>query len=292
MKILFICTSNTCRSPMAMALFNMKTKEKGLPFEAESAGTSAFFGDRASENAIGVLKERGIDISSHRSRRVSEYMLEEYELFVCMAQEHAEAISSFVPKEKICLMRQEIWDPYGDSDDIYRLCADKIDRETDYLIEWLLETEISPMTREDIPFIAGLERECFSEPWTEKGLEAEIGREDAVFFTARAAGQLMGYMGMHCVLDECYIANVAVACEHRRKGVGRLLLRYAEERARERNCSFISLEVRKSNCAAIGLYGSEGYEIVGERRDFYSSPRENALIMTKNIGDRTNSLPV
>ena len=146
-----------------------------------------------------------------------------------------------------------------------------------------MEILLGTMLKEDIPFIAELERECFSSPWTEKGLEEEITNENAVFFTAKCNGILVGYMGMHCVLDECYVANVAVSESERRKGIGRLLLRYAEAKARERSCSFISLEVRVSNCAAIALYENEGYEKAGERKNFYSSPTENALIMTKTL---------
>ena len=139
------------------------------------------------------------------------------------------------------------------------------------------------MTEEDIPFIAALERECFSLPWTEKGLTEELSNENAVFFTAKKDGKTVGYMGLHCVLDECYIANVAVSTAERRQGIGRFLLKYAEEKAVEKNCSFISLEVRVSNEGAIALYESEGYERMGERKNFYSSPTENALIMTKYL---------
>lgn len=146
-----------------------------------------------------------------------------------------------------------------------------------------MEILLGPMTKEDIPFIAELEKECFSSPWTENGLIQELGNDNAIFFTAKKNGELIGYMGMHCVLDECYIANVAVSRLQRRQGAGRRLLRYAEERARERACSFISLEVRVSNEGAIGLYLSEGYERVGERKNFYTAPTENALIMTKNL---------
>ncbi len=146
-----------------------------------------------------------------------------------------------------------------------------------------MEISLEPMTEEDIPFIAELERECFSSPWTEKGLSEELTNENAVFFTAKKNGRAVGYMGMHCVLDECYIANVAVSEGERRQGTGRKLLRYAEKSARERGCSFISLEVRVSNESAIGLYISEGYERMGERKNFYSAPTENALIMTKYL---------
>lgn len=144
---------------------------------------------------------------------------------------------------------------------------------------------LAPMTEEDIPFIAALEKECFSSPWTENGLREELTNEKAVFFTAKKEGVPVGYMGIHCVLDECYIANVAVSTAERRQGIGRRLLRYAEHRARERDCSFITLEVRISNKGAIALYSGEGYEKTGERKGFYSSPTENALIMTKTLKD-------
>lgn len=142
---------------------------------------------------------------------------------------------------------------------------------------------LTDMTKEDIPFIAALEKECFSSPWSEKGLEEELTNENAVFFTAKESGRIVGYMGMHCILDECYIANIAVSKDERRKGIGRLLLRFAEKRAKDKNCSFISLEVRVSNEGAVALYESENYERMGERKNFYSSPTENALIMTKNL---------
>ncbi|MBQ3137741.1 MAG: ribosomal protein S18-alanine N-acetyltransferase [Clostridia bacterium] len=146
-----------------------------------------------------------------------------------------------------------------------------------------MEITLAPMTAQDITFIAELERECFSSPWTEKGLREELTNENAVFFTAKSVGKTVGYMGMHCILDECYIANVAVSENARRQGVGKRLLRYAEKKAKERNCSFISLEVRVSNVGAIALYTSEGYEKMGERKNFYSGPTENALIMTKYL---------
>lgn len=146
-----------------------------------------------------------------------------------------------------------------------------------------MEISLTPMTKEDIPFIAAIERECFSSPWSESALEEELTNENAVFLTAKTCRKVVGYIGIHCVLDECYIANVAVTESERSKGIGKLLLRCAEDKARERDCSFISLEVRVSNKGAIRLYEGEGYEKMGERKNFYSSPTENALIMTKNF---------
>lgn len=283
MKILFLCTSNTCRSPIAEGFFNNKMKERALPYTADSAGISAFAGDRASENAIEVMREKGIDISSHRSRRFSEYMADEYDFFVCMCKEHKQAILPFVKEEKVRLLSQEIWDPYGDSSHIYRLCADKIERETEGLISFLTEIKIEPMTEDDVASVAETEKECFSSPWSENAVRQELDNKNAVFFTAKLMGETVGYMGMHIVLDECYVANVAVKNDQRRKGIGRKLLKYAEERAVEKGCSFISLEVRVSNESAIALYSSENYKKVGERKNFYHDPTENALIMTKSL---------
>lgn len=143
--------------------------------------------------------------------------------------------------------------------------------------------DIFPMTEDDITDIAKIEEECFSSPWSEEGIRSELSNENAVFFTAKCHGETAGYMGMHTVLDECYIANVAVKSSFRRKGIGRKLLVFAEDKAREKGCSFISLEVRVSNTPAISLYEAEGYEKIGERKDFYTEPKENALIMTKKL---------
>lgn len=283
MKILFVCTGNTCRSVIAQGLMQKKAKENNLDINCESAGTCAFVGDRADETTLILLKERGIDLSSHRSRRLNEYMADEYDLFVCMSPEHKEAVRQFADEKKICILGEGIWNPEDDDLSIYRLCADKIDRELDKLTEKICCTEINMMKSEDVKDIAEIEKECFSSPWSEKGISEELGNENAVFFVASYLGETAGYMGMHTVLDECYVANIAVKEKFRRKGIGRKLLSFAENKAKERNCSFISLEVRENNKAAISLYSSEGYENMGMRKDFYTDPKENAVIMTKNL---------
>ncbi len=283
MKILFVCTGNTCRSVIAQGLMQKKATENNLDIICESAGTCAFVGDRAEETTLTLLKERDIDLSSHRSRRINEYMADEYDLFVCMGKEHKEAIKSFIPEDKICLLGEGIWNPEDDDLSIYRLCADKISRELDKLTEKIYSAEIHLMEEKDVKAIAEIEKECFSSPWSEKGIAEELNNENAVFFTASYLGETAGYMGMHTVLDECYVANIAVREKFRRKGIGRKLLAFAESKAKERNCAFISLEVRESNKAAIGLYSCEGYENMGIRKDFYSQPKENAVIMTKNL---------
>lgn len=95
----------------------------------------------------------------------------------------------------------------------------------------------------------------------------------------------MGYIGAFTVCESCYISNIAVFPQHRRKGIGRLLLRKAAEQARKKGAESISLEVRPSNTAAISLYKSEGYEEVGLRKNFYRDPNEDALILTLTFGN-------
>lgn len=137
------------------------------------------------------------------------------------------------------------------------------------------------MQSEDIPLVAKLEKECFSSPWTEDGLSAETENPSAEFFVLEAESTLAAYMGMHIVLDECYITNVAVKKDFRKRGFGKALVENALTVAKEKGCAFISLEVRVSNLPAIALYEKCGFERVGERKNFYTAPTENALIMTK-----------
>lgn len=142
---------------------------------------------------------------------------------------------------------------------------------------------IRRMTESDITFVAGIEKECFSDPWTEEGLRAELSNKQAHFYVLESESTVAAYMGMHIVLDECYIANVAVSPCFRRKGYGRMLVENAVTVAKEHSCAFITLEVRKSNESAISLYSKCGFESMGERRNFYSHPVENALIMTETL---------
>lgn len=140
--------------------------------------------------------------------------------------------------------------------------------------------EISEMKREDIPELARIERECFSRPWTEEGFAAELESSTANFLTARLGGEIVGYMGFQAVSGDGYVDNIAVSPAFRRRGIARALLKAALSRCGELRLSFLSLEVRKSNEAAIALYRSFGFEVAGERRRFYRDPPEDAYIMT------------
>ena len=133
-----------------------------------------------------------------------------------------------------------------------------------------------------LPQIEAIEKLCFSIPWTISQLEHQILDENSIFIVAENEnGCILGYVGMMTVLDEGYIANIAVAPEHRRKGVADALIEELELRAREKSLAFMTLEVRESNTPAIGLYSKHGFTAVGVRRGYYEKPREDALLMTK-----------
>lgn len=131
----------------------------------------------------------------------------------------------------------------------------------------------------DQKVIAQIENECFSSPWSETAISETI--ENGGFYTVfEQDGKIVGYAGLQIVLDEGYITNVAVTKEYRGRGIGSALLESLKIIALEKGLRFISLEVRRSNNGAIALYKKHGFKQVGERRNFYLNPTEDAIIMT------------
>ncbi len=137
------------------------------------------------------------------------------------------------------------------------------------------------MDKTNISGAAEIERRCFSEPWSERAIEEALESETAHFFAALCGGKTVGYIGAYCAADECYVNNLGVLPEYRNRGIGSKLVEQAVKTAKELGMSFISLEVRPSNKSAVGLYEKYGFERVGLRRGFYSSPKEDGLIMTR-----------
>ena len=122
-SLLFICTANICRSPMASALFQIICLEKHdmQSWRVESAGTWSHEGDPAVEGTKSVMKSRGIDISSHRSRLVRKEIIEEFDLILTMERGHKEALQYEFPSQasriymlsEIVGLEFDIKDPFG-----------------------------------------------------------------------------------------------------------------------------------------------------------------------------------
>ncbi len=127
--------------------------------------------------------------------------------------------------------------------------------------------------------IARIEKLCFSSPWSEASVISTMENQDSAFFVAEVDGQTVGYIGSYFVLDEGNITNVAVMPEFRRKGIARGLIEALKECAEEKELSFLTLEVRASNPARL-LYEKMGFSEVGVRKNYYSNPVEDAVLMT------------
>lgn len=127
MKILFVCTGNTCRSPMAEGIFKKLLSDKNITdIECSSAGIFAMTGDEVTPNSVKACERFGVDISSHRARRINEYILDETDKFVCMTAQHASSLSLYVPQEKIIVLGDGIPDPFGGDLETYMICANSI----------------------------------------------------------------------------------------------------------------------------------------------------------------------
>lgn len=274
MNILFVCTGNTCRSPMAMGYLRAKNIKN---LNISSCGLFAD-GSAVSKNSADAMNEIGIDISSHISKQITKEDIENADRIICMSPSHKQALESIgVTNSEV--LGGGISDPYGCDLDVYRLCRDQIVNEIDKLFPNLT---VSQIEYRHIKEIAKLEKECFSTPWSEQTIE-DAFKTGTRFFVAEKNNSVLGYVGISAIWDEGYITNVAVFPEVRQQGVASALLNSLFEFAKEKSLSFISLEVRESNNAAISLYQKFGFKTEGKRKNFYSAPQEDALIMTKRF---------
>ncbi len=146
----------------------------------------------------------------------------------------------------------------------------------------LMNIKIKIMTQEHVSAVADIERECFSEPWSEESLGLFL--TDSGFCMVALDGErVLGYVSAMCVLDEAQIVNVAVIQSARRQGIAKELLHAFESEAAARKIVSLSLEVRESNGAARKLYREDGWLDAGVRKNFYSSPREDGIVMIKSL---------
>lgn len=149
----------------------------------------------------------------------------------------------------------------------------------------MTEYKIRRMTPEDSKELAGLDKLCFSVPWSENSFCEEAENENAVYYVAECDGAIIGYIGFWCIIDEGHITNIAVHPDNRRRKVASRLLETAVKEAVKRKLILLTLEVRVSNIAAQGLYNSFGFMGVGKRNRYYREPVEDAVIMTLMLSD-------
>lgn len=133
----------------------------------------------------------------------------------------------------------------------------------------------------DIPKIAKIEKMSFTNPWSEKSIRESFLSPCNHFFIAKDDDSILGYIGLSVAADEGYILNIAVNPRFRGRGIGKSLVNYVIDYTKD-NLRFLTLEVRPSNAAAVELYTSLGFEKAGERKNYYTAPKENALLLTKH----------
>lgn len=128
-----------------------------------------------------------------------------------------------------------------------------------------------------------LENKCFKIPWSKNMFLGDVDNPNAYYILIINDDRVIGYCGLYRVLDESSITNIAVHPDFRKKGLATLMLRNIFEYCLKASISFVTLEVRESNTDAIKLYMDNGFEIVGERKNYYADNRETAILMTKYL---------
>ena len=151
--VLFVCSGNSCRSPMAEAMMR-KMLGKRDEVKVSSAGLFALEGMHANENAIRVMAKEGIELAKHRSRQLTSEMVEEAQLVVVMTSDHKEAIMHFTPlaKGKVFLLSEfeedeeirgtDIADPIAQPLEAYERCLAQMKSPLANLVLKLMQKEI------------------------------------------------------------------------------------------------------------------------------------------------------
>ena len=142
--------------------------------------------------------------------------------------------------------------------------------------------KVIQMTEAHLGAVAELERLCFGEPWSENALRLLLG-DAAIGFVCIENDRVAAYGGMLFAPDEGQVTNVAVHPDFRRRGMGARIVEAFVAEAKQRDLEQISLEVRVSNAAAIGLYQGFGFYTAGVRKRFYRNPSEDAAVMLLDL---------
>jgi len=136
---------------------------------------------------------------------------------------------------------------------------------------------------EHMPQIVKIEQECISPPWTECSLAGELGSPDAFFAAAAENGEPVGFCIAKIAGDEAELYQIAVTASARRRGTALALMEAMFEWLSGRSISRVFLEVRKSNAPAIALYERCGFTELCERKNYYTAPVEDALILVRDV---------
>lgn len=145
------------------------------------------------------------------------------------------------------------------------------------------QVRLRDMSAADIAAVAAIERASYSVPWSVATFRGLVRRRDADAIVAEAAGAVVGYAVLWCVLDQGELGNVAVAESWRGRSLGAQLVEEVLRRAAIRGVREVFLEVRPSNTVARRLYERFGFSSAGRRRNYYQEPVEDALVLRRPL---------
>lgn len=294
--VCFVCTGNTCRSPMAAAILNHYGHGR---YKAISAGTAALNGDKIAQNAVLALKKAGIentpdnDYIHHTAQLMKRELAERCDKIVAISSRHMIQLVSAFPQyaKKIFVLPHDIPDPYLGELSAYERCLDRM--LADILEMFDCTPKIGYNVRRglhtDIERILEIDREAFSDPWSRETLESCFSDNTDIWVLEHDQSGVCGFAVLDRTLgNEAELHKIAIDTASQGKGLSKSLMKKLINEAAKRGVKRLMLEVRESNIAAISLYEKFGFVKVGTRPAYYRKPTENAVLMDLNIEEKNN----
>lgn len=282
-EFLFVCTGNTCRSPMAEAIFNTFSEAK-----AKSAGIAADSGAGASKNARITVEKYGANLDNHIASQLTIEDLEEYNLIITMTLSQKNMLQHYVKTDKIMTLAEfageesDVLDPYGGSLELYEKTTEQIRY---YILRGIAKNSRCIFAEEsDLEKIAQMEKDYFADSWSENSIRTQI--ENQKIIVIKFAEEILGYCIFMVAADEGEILRIAINKKMRLSGLGKKLLTSVISEMRESGVNEVFLEVRAGNEGAIALYKSIGFSEIGIRKGYYRDNGEDAKLFKLETKER------